>query len=87
MLSCFRHESRHLRDLGVALLTRQDGTFRITGLGPGTYRLTPMSAPETPQRLSTDVFTAALNGNRSTMSVDVSEANVSGVTIVMREAP
>jgi len=81
-------QSASLQAKVSALITRQDGTFRIRGLGPGTYRLTPMPPPETPPpQIPMDVMTAALNGTRSTVNVDVRDANVSGVTIVMRGAP
>jgi protocatechuate 3,4-dioxygenase beta subunit len=81
-------QSASLNASVASLITRQDGTFRIAGLGPGTYRLTPLPAPEAPpQRLPLDVVSAAVNGNRSTTRVDVRDANVSGVTIVMRQTP
>ena len=67
------------------LMTRADGTFRITGLGPGTYRLTPLQPPAPPGIITqVEVSAAAVKGNNSTVKVDVRDANVSGVTIVMR---
>lgn len=67
--------------------TKGDGTFRITGLGSGSYRLTPLPAPEAPpQQLPPDVINAAVTGNRSTTQVDVHDASVNGVTIVLRGA-
>ena len=66
--------------------TRADGTFRITGLGPGTFRLTPLRPPAPPGILNEiEVSAAAVKGNESTVKVDVRTANVSGVTIVMRQ--
>jgi len=67
------------------LRTRADGTFRITGLGPGTYRLTPLRAPA-PNGILTEIeiSSAAVKGNNSTLKVDVRDANVSGATIVFR---
>jgi hypothetical protein len=68
-----------------ALMTRADGTFRITGLGPGTYRLTPLRAPSPPGIINEiEVSAAAVKGNNSTLKVDVRDANVSGATIVFR---
>ena len=65
--------------------TRADGTFRITGLGPGTFRLTPLRPPAPPGILNEiEVSAAAVKGNESTVKVDVRTANVTGVTIVMR---
>ena len=67
------------------LMTRQDGTFRITGLGPGTYRLTPLRPPSPPGIINQmEVTAAAVKGNSSTVKVDVRNADVSGVTVVMR---
>jgi len=72
----------------TGLNTRPDGTFRITGLGPGSYRLTPLPVPASPpQQLPADVTTAAVNGNRSTLQVDVRNGDVNGVTIVFRAVP
>ena len=65
--------------------TRADGTFRITGLGPGSYRLTPLRPPAPPGILNEiEITAAAVKGNQSTVKVDVRSANVSGVTIAMR---
>ena len=66
------------------LMTRADGTFRITGLRPSTYRLTPLRAPNPPGLLTqVELAAAAVKGNASTVRVDVRDANVSGVSIVM----
>ena len=64
--------------------SRADGTFRLTGLGPGSYRLTPLGAPGAPG-IMTEIerASAAVKGNVSTVKVDVRDANVSGVTIVV----
>jgi len=69
----------------AGVTTRADGTFRITGLGPGTFRLTPLRPPAPPGIMNEiEVSAAAVKGNESTVKVDVRNANVSGVTIVMR---
>jgi len=83
------NQSAGLRVRVSALMTRDDGTFRITGLGSGSYRLTPLGAPATPSspQVQQEVTRAAVNGNRSTKQVDVRDASVNGVTIVLRAAP
>jgi hypothetical protein len=82
------NQSSGLQARVTALTTRADGTFRIRGLGPGSYRLTPLTAPDTPpQPLPPNVMTAAVNGNRSTLQVDVRNADVHDVTIVFRNDP
>jgi hypothetical protein len=82
------NQSAGLRVSISALTTRADGTFRIAGLGSGSYRLTPLPAPEAPsQQLPPEVTAAAVNGNRSTLQVDVHDASVNGVTIVFRASP
>ena len=69
----------------AGVTTRADGTFRITGLGPGSFRLTPLRPPGPPGIINEmEVSAAAVKGNDSTVKVDVRNANVSGVTIVMR---
>jgi hypothetical protein len=82
------NQSSGLQARVTALTTRVDGTFRIRGLGPGSYRLTPLPVPDAPpQQLSSDLTNAAVNGNRSTLQVDVRNTDVNGVTIVFRTAP
>jgi hypothetical protein len=82
------NQSAGLRVRVSAVMTRADGTFRIVGLGSGSYRLTPLPAPATPPpQLPQDVTLAAVNGNRSTKQVDVHDASVNGVTIVLQGAP
>jgi hypothetical protein len=78
------NQSAGLRVRVTAVMTRADGTFRITGLCSGSYRLTPLPAPVNPrQQLTPEVSAAAVNGNRSTRQVDVHDASVNGVTIVL----
>jgi len=68
-----------------AFTTRDDGTFRITGLGPGTYRLTPSPAPTgSPGKPTLSFLTTVITGNSSTVNVDVRDANVVGVVVTMR---
>jgi len=72
----------------ASLTTRADGTFRLTGLGPGTYRLTPLGTPGAPGIMTEiEMASAAVKGNNSTTKVDVRDANVSGVRIVMHPQP
>ena len=79
------NQSAGLRASVSGLTTRADGTFRITGLGPGSYRLTPLPAPaERPQQIPPEIIAAAVNGNRSTKQVDVHESDVSDVRIILR---
>ena len=58
---------------------------RATTNQDGRFRLTPLRPPAPPGILNEiEVSAAAVKGNRSTVKVDVRNANVSGVTIVMR---
>jgi hypothetical protein len=82
------NQSAGLRATVSASISRADGTFQIRGLGPGSYRLTPLPAPAAPpQQLPPEVINAAVNGNRFTRQVDVRDGDVNGITIVFRAAP
>jgi len=76
------NQSAGMRVKVRAVLSRPDGTFRIPDLGPGSYRLTPLSAATAPAQLSPEIMAAAIGGNNFTRQVDVRGADVNGVTIV-----
>jgi hypothetical protein len=78
------HTDGALRANVNAVMTRPDGTFQITGLGPGTYRLTPTPVTTAAPRMTTGVFTAGMMGNASTVRVDVTDGDVGNVRIVLQ---